>query len=205
MIPHLDHHAEARGPELDLGAITAAHLLAGAAFAAIISIAVRVATPSLPMAVALPSFIGPVIPTAEAAEAAGASLRDLAGFRASHALLQASLSLDLGGGQRASVPIPPAVLELLQGILVQMAQGNAVMLVLVHAKLTTQQAADLLNVSRPFLIERLEQGEIPFRKVGTHRRIRLADLMAYKHAIDQQRAAALDELAAQAQELGLGY
>jgi hypothetical protein len=108
------------------------------------------------MAVALPSFIEPVIPTAEAAEAAGASLRDLARFRASHGLRQASLSLDLEGGQRASVPIPPAVLELLQGILVQMAQGNAVTLVPVHAELTTQQAADLLNVSRPFLIERLE-------------------------------------------------
>jgi hypothetical protein len=52
---------------------------------------------------------------------------------------------------------------------------------------------------------RLEQEEIPFRKVGTHRRIRLSDLMAYKHAIDQQRATALDELAPQAQELGLGY
>ena len=157
------------------------------------------------MAVALPSSIEPVIPTAEAAEAAGASLRDLACLRAGQGLRQACLSLDLEDGQRASVPIPASVLELLQGILVQMAQGNAVTLVPVHAELTTQQAADLLNVSRPFLIERLEQGEISFRKVGTHRRIRLVDLMAYKHAIDQQRAAALDELAAQAQELGMGY
>ncbi len=81
------------------------------------------------MAVALPGSIEPVIPTAEAAEAAGASLRDLAGFRASHGLRQASLCLDLEGGQRASVPIPAAVLELLQGILVQMSQGNAVTLV----------------------------------------------------------------------------
>ncbi len=166
---------------------------------------VQVAPPSLPMAVALPSSIEPLIPTAEVAAAAGASLRDLAGLRASHGLRQASLSLDLEGGERAFVPIPAAVLELLQGILVQMAQGNAVTLVPVPAELTTQLAADLLNVSRPFLIERLEQGEIPFRKVGTHRRIRLADLMAYKHAIDQQRAAALNELAAQAQELGMGY
>ena len=157
------------------------------------------------MAVALPGSVEPVIPTAETAEAAGASLRHLAGFRASHGLRQASLSLDLEGGQRTFVPIPAAVLDLLEGILVQMAQGNAVTLVPVHAELPTQQSADLLNVSRPFLIERLEQGEIPFRKVGTHRRIRLTDLMAYKHAIDQQRVAALDELAAQAQELGMGY
>jgi excisionase family DNA binding protein len=157
------------------------------------------------MGVALSFPIEPVVPTAEAVEAAGTSLRDLSRFRATHGLKQASLDLELEGGLRASVPIPAAVLELLQGILVQMAQGNAVTLVPVHAELTTQQAADLLNVSRPFLIERLEQGEIPFRKVGTHRRIRLTDLMAYKQTIDQQRSAALDELAAQAQELGLGY
>lgn len=157
------------------------------------------------MAVAHPSSIEPVIPTAEAAEAAEVSLRDLTRFRAIHGLRQASLTLDLEGGQRASVPIPTTVLELVQGILVQMAQGNAVTLVPVHAELTTQQAADLLNVSRPYLIKRLEQGDIPFRKVGTHRRVRLTDLMDYKHAIDEQRAAALNELAAQAQELGMGY
>ncbi len=87
------------------------------------------------MVVALPDSIEPVIPTAEAAAAAGASLRDLARFRASHGLRKVSLSLDLEGGQDASVPIPAAVLELLQGILVQMAQGNAVTLVPVHAEL----------------------------------------------------------------------
>ena len=86
-----------------------------------------------------------------------------------------------------------------------MIQGNAVILLPLHAELTSQQAADLLNVSRPFLIERLNQGEIPFRKVGIHRSIRLHALMAYQQAIDQQRFTALDELSAQAQVLGMGY
>ena len=71
-------------------------------------------------------------------------------------------------------------------------------------ELGTQQAADLLSLSRTFLVERLVRVEIPFPIVGPHRRIRLVDLMAYKHAIDQQRAAALDELTAQGQELGMG-
>jgi excisionase family DNA binding protein len=157
------------------------------------------------MAVALPGSIEPVAPSAEVMEAAEASLRDLARVRGAHGLRRASVNLELDDGECASVALPPAVLELLQGILMQMAQGNAVTLLPVHAELTSQQAADLLNVSRPFLIERLNQGEIPFRKVGTHRRIRLHDLMAYKQAIDQQRVTALEELAAQAQELGMGY
>ncbi|MCC7084029.1 MAG: helix-turn-helix domain-containing protein [Pirellulales bacterium] len=104
-----------------------------------------------------------------------------------------------------AIAIPMSAFRLLADILTEMGKGNAVTLMPIHAELTTQQAADILNVSRPFLIEQLEKGTIPFRKVGTHRRVLFRDLMNYKQAIDQNRLKALEELSALDQQHGLGY
>ena len=104
-----------------------------------------------------------------------------------------------------TISIPASAFRLLNDILREMAEGNAVTLIPIHAELTTQQAADLLKVSRPFLVEQLEKGVIPYRKVGTHRRILFKDLMAYKESMDRNRLKALEELSAIDQELKLGY
>ena len=103
------------------------------------------------------------------------------------------------------ITLPTSVLRIFKEMLDQMGQGNAVTLVPVHTELTTQQAADFLNVSRPYLVKLLEQGKLPFRKVGAHRRIRLKDVSEYKRSQNYRRRQALDELVQQAQELDMGY
>jgi excisionase family DNA binding protein len=157
------------------------------------------------MATLLSEFPETVTPTPDDTRLAQESSRRLTRFLA--AKPRKPLRVRIGPDDEAeeTISIPVSAFRLLNDILTEMAKGNAVTLIPVHAELTTQQAADLLNVSRPFLVEQLEKGVIPFRKVGTHRRILFQDLMAYKQTMDRNRLQALDELSAQAQELGMGY
>ena len=101
--------------------------------------------------------------------------------------------------------LPRHALILLRDVLAEMAQGHIVSIVPTHHLLTTQDAANLLNVSRPFLIQLLNNGAMPFSKVGTHRRIRYQDLMEYKCKRDQENEKRLVELTRQAQEHDMGY
>jgi excisionase family DNA binding protein len=101
--------------------------------------------------------------------------------------------------------IPGHALRLLVDILAQIANGNAVTVAPVHSELTTQQAADILNVSRPYLVKLLEDRKLPHRRVGNRRRVLLADLLAYKRTDDVDRRAVAAELTSEAQRLGLDY
>jgi excisionase family DNA binding protein len=109
----------------------------------------------------------------------------------------------MDGGSSQTVSLPAAAARLLVRILEEMGRGNAVTLTPVRAELTSQEAADILNISRPSLIQLLNEGKIDYRRVGTHRRVRFEALMQYKRQADAARRAALAELAAYDQELGI--
>lgn len=145
-----------------------------------------------------------LLPDEKEIAAAAASSRQLAAFLTSKLETQRIELVD-ESQQREVVELPTFALRLLGEILNELALGNAVKVVPIHAELTTQEGADMLNVSRPHLVKLLDNGVLPHTKTGRHRRIKFTDLMAYKEQRDRTSRDAMDELAAQAQALGMGY
>jgi excisionase family DNA binding protein len=148
------------------------------------------------------ALLEPVQPGEEDAATADAALERVTAYLTRHpdGPSQIRLSVEDDGEE---LVVPRGAVELLARILAHMAAGHGVSVVPTHAELTTQQAADLLNVSRPHLIGLLEAGEIDYRKVGKHRRIKVSSLLEYMRADDHRQRAATDELSALTQEMGL--
>lgn len=126
---------------------------------------------------------------------------EIKGFLNGDATLK--ISLTRSSGERLEGTIPTFAMQLLAQILSDMSQGKPVTLIPNHAELTTHQVAAILHVSRPFVIKLLDQGAIPYRKVGTHRRVRYDDLKAYIAKEQEARAETLKELIAYDEELGI--
>ena len=142
------------------------------------------------------------LPTPAEVEQAKTSSRTLSKYTD---VERVQLSLRGCNGESDDLVLPGHVLQILLDVLSEMSKGNAISLVPHHQEVGTQEAASLLNVSRPFLVGLLDQGEIPFRKVGSHRRVLLKDLLEYKDRCDHRRANALDELTAFSQDNDMGY
>jgi excisionase family DNA binding protein len=141
-------------------------------------------------------------PDAAQVHSADIAMRRVKRYLAAHAE-EAEIRLTVGGDADDTLAVPRSVVELLAKVLAHMATGQAVSVVPTHAELTTQQAASLLNVSRPHLISLLDAGEIEYRKVGTHRRVRVDSLMDYKRKDDRERRDVADELTELNREMGL--
>ncbi len=144
----------------------------------------------------------PRSPSPDEASLAGQASRLLSTIRSEGTAVR--ISIDGADGQ-VQMEIPSSALRMLLDLLTRMAEGRAVTIIPHNAELTTQQAADLLNVSRPFVIKLIDQGKLECRKVGRHRRIRFDDLMALKKSMDDSRTKALDDLTRVSQDLGAGY
>ncbi|MGJ0607983.1 helix-turn-helix domain-containing protein [Cylindrospermopsis raciborskii] len=114
-----------------------------------------------------------------------------------------SPSFQLVSTSGAAIDIPTPVFNLMQRMVHELLQGNSVTIVPIHKELTTQEAADILNVSRQYLVELLDAQTIPHTKVGTHRRIRFGNLMHYKTERDAKRQAGLSRMTKKSQQLGL--
>ena len=115
------------------------------------------------------------------------------------------ITLTTDKGEHPTVAVPPAALKLIGQVLGAMSEGRPIMLIPAQQEFTTVEAAHFLNVSRPFVIKEIEAGRLPYRMVGTHRRIAFEDLVAYGKKMREKQTAALERMAENARELGLEY
>jgi excisionase family DNA binding protein len=120
-----------------------------------------------------------------------------------HVLQHADTAPKLVAPNGETIELPQSVFTVLRQVIYHMMRGNAVFIIPEHQELTTQEAADFLNVSRPYLIKLLNEDKIPYTTVGTHRRIRLSDLLSYKKLRDAERERGLNEIARISQEFGV--
>lgn len=130
-------------------------------------------------------------------------LRFAAGVFKRRMLAHTATRLQFLDDDRDVVTVPRQVADLITEILAQLAAGRVVAAYPLHAELTTQQTADFLNVSRPYLVRLVDEGVIPHHKVGTHRRVYFKDVLAHKARQEEESRRALDELTRVSEELGL--
>ncbi len=142
------------------------------------------------------------LPTDQEVEEAKLSSRTLSKYADAD---RVQLSIKGSNNESDELVLPGHALQLLLDVLSEMSRGNAISIMPIHAELSTQDAANILNVSRPFLVGLLEKGDIDFHKVGTHRRVLAKDVIEYKQQIDAERMTALDKLTEESQKLGMGY
>jgi excisionase family DNA binding protein len=141
------------------------------------------------------------LPTSKDVEAAKESSRTLAKYADED---RVKLKIE-SQNESDELILPGPVMQLLLDILSEMSKGNAINLMPIHAELSTQEAANILNVSRPHLVKLLESNAIPFHKVGSHRRVYAKDIFEYKMRIDEARVESLDKLTQLSQDLDMGY
>lgn len=144
------------------------------------------------------------LPSAQESALAKLSSQELSAVLATHGEIQ-KFNVSGQGGSSHQVTVPASALKLFIEVLTQLGQGNSVSITPIHAELTTQEAADLLNMSRPTLIKLLDTNALPHSRKGNRRKIAFVDVMNYKNAQDEKRLAALDELSELDQEMDMGY
>ena len=147
------------------------------------------------------------LPDEQTAKQAGEAVRYLNGLPGADSSGFESVQLIVGSSvqEPIEVDLPRKAIRIIIDVLVELSKGNAVTVVPVQAELTTQQAADILNVSRPYLVGLLDEGKIPYRMVGNRRKVPLRELLDYKRIDTAYREAILDELTRETESIGLEY